>query len=47
MFIYQAGKKQEKDIVGLEDFKESRYLTTKASYNPVKKENGCLVKKEV
>ena len=33
MFIYQAGKKQDKPVVGLEDFKESRYLTTKAGYN--------------
>ncbi len=46
MFIYQAGKKQEKDIVGLEDFKESRYLTTKASYNPVKKKIDVWLRKK-
>lgn len=33
MFIYQAGTKNNKPIVGLEDFRESRYLTTKASFN--------------
>ncbi|WP_203257433.1 TraB/GumN family protein [Hyunsoonleella ulvae] len=33
MFIYQAGKKNNKQVIGLEDFRESRYLTTKASYN--------------
>ncbi len=33
MFIYQAGKKNNKPVIGLEDFKESRYLTTKASFN--------------
>ncbi len=46
MFIYQAGKKQEKDIVGLEDFKESRYLTTKASFNPVKKKMDVWLRKK-
>lgn len=33
MFIYQAGKKNSKPVIGLEDFRESRYLTTKASFN--------------
>lgn len=33
MFIYQAGRKNYKPVVGLEDFRESRYLTTKASFN--------------
>lgn len=33
MFIYQAGKKNNKPVIGLEDFRESRYLTTKASFN--------------
>ncbi|TBM99376.1 TraB/GumN family protein [Hyunsoonleella flava] len=33
MFIYQAGKKNNKPVFGLEDFRESRYLTTKASFN--------------
>ncbi len=46
MFIYQAGKKQEKDIVGLEDFKESRYLTTKANYNPIKKKIDVWLRKK-
>ncbi|WP_298893465.1 TraB/GumN family protein [uncultured Psychroserpens sp.] len=38
MFIFQAGKKNNKQIVGLEDINESRFLTTKAAYNPIKKE---------
>ena len=38
MFIYQAGKKNNKEIVGLEDLEESRYLVTKAQYNPEKKD---------
>ncbi len=46
MFIYQAGKKQEKEIVGLENFRESRYLTTKASYNPVKKKLDVWLRKK-
>ncbi|GAB1856983.1 hypothetical protein MHTCC0001_18190 [Flavobacteriaceae bacterium MHTCC 0001] len=33
MFIYQAGKKNNKPVIGLENFRQSRYLTTKASYN--------------
>lgn len=37
MFIYQAGKKNKKLVIGLEDFEESRYLTTKARYNPNKR----------
>ncbi|MFL1010672.1 TraB/GumN family protein [Flavisericum labens] len=37
MFIYQAGKKKHKPIIGLEDLAESRYLTTKALYNSNKK----------
>ncbi len=37
MFIYQAGKKQKKPIVGLEDLAESRYLTTKARYSSNKR----------
>ncbi|WP_299272368.1 TraB/GumN family protein [uncultured Psychroserpens sp.] len=36
MFIFQAGKKNSKPIVGLEDINESRFLTTKAAYNPIK-----------
>ncbi|MFP4844663.1 TraB/GumN family protein [Winogradskyella sp. PE311] len=38
MFIYQAGKKNNKEIYGLEDLAESRYLTTKAAYNANKKD---------
>ncbi|WP_296315949.1 TraB/GumN family protein [Winogradskyella sp. UBA3174] len=38
MFIFQAGKKNNKDIVALEDLDESRYLTTKAAYNSEKKD---------
>lgn len=38
MFIFQAGKKNNKKIVSLEDLAESRYLTTKAMYNSEKKE---------
>lgn len=37
MFIYQAGKKNHKPIVSLEDIAESRYLTSRASYNMLKK----------
>ncbi len=45
MFIYQAGKKQNKTIVGLEDLAESRYLTTKASYNSNKKKPDTWLQK--
>lgn len=38
MFIFQAGKKKNKEIYGLENLAESRYLTTKATYNPDKKD---------
>ncbi|WP_179344709.1 TraB/GumN family protein [Winogradskyella ursingii] len=38
MFIFQAGKKNKKEIIALEDLEESRYLTTKAAYNPEKKD---------
>lgn len=38
MFIFQAGKKNNKAIYGLEDLAESRYLTTKAAYNADKKD---------
>lgn len=38
MFIFQAGKKNNKEIYGLEDLAESRYLTTKAAYNSEKKD---------
>ncbi|MFD1016927.1 TraB/GumN family protein [Winogradskyella rapida] len=38
MFIFQAGKKNNKKIYALEDLEESRYLTTKAAYNANKKE---------
>lgn len=45
MFIYQAGKKQHKPIIGLEDLAESRYLTTKARYNSNKKEPDAWLQK--
>lgn len=45
MFIYQAGKKQNKIIVGLEDLAESRYLTTKARYNSNKKKPDAWLRK--
>ncbi|GAB4154221.1 MAG: hypothetical protein Tsb0033_01890 [Winogradskyella sp.] len=38
MFIFQAGKKNNKEIYALEDLAESRYLTTKAAYNANKKD---------
>ncbi|QNK76728.1 TraB/GumN family protein [Winogradskyella sp. PAMC22761] len=38
MFIFQAGKKNNKEIYALEDLEESRYLTSKAAYNANKKE---------
>lgn len=38
MFIFQAGKKNNKNIYALEDLAESRYLTTKAAYNAEKKD---------
>ncbi|OEK06175.1 polysaccharide biosynthesis protein GumN [Flavivirga aquatica] len=45
MFIYQAGKKQKKPIISLENLAESRYLTTKASYNPTKKKPDTWLQK--
>ncbi|MBV7270113.1 TraB/GumN family protein [Winogradskyella luteola] len=45
MFIYQAGKKNGKDIYGLEDLAESRYLTTKAAYNANKKDLDPWIQK--
>ncbi|MFK7833275.1 MAG: TraB/GumN family protein [Winogradskyella sp.] len=45
MFIFQAGKKNNKKIYGLEDLAESRYLTTKAAYNANKKEVDPWVQK--
>lgn len=44
MFIYQAGKKHNKTIVGLENLDESKYLTTKAQYDDSKKPDAWLVK---
>ena len=46
MFIFQAGKKQHKPVIGLEDFNESRYLTTKASYNVGKKKIDTWLRKK-
>lgn len=45
MFIYQAGKKQNKQVIGLEDFNESRSLVTKASYNMMKKQQDKWLRK--
>ncbi|WP_296383593.1 TraB/GumN family protein [Winogradskyella sp.] len=45
MFIFQAGKKNNKDIYGLEDLAESRYLTTKAAYNANKKDLDPWIQK--
>ena len=45
MFIFQAGKKNNKKIYGLEDLAESRYLTTKAAYNPNKKDLDPWIQK--
>lgn len=45
MFIYQAGKKNNKEIYGLEDLAESRYLTTKAAYNANKKDLDPWIQK--
>ncbi|MGJ8591357.1 MAG: TraB/GumN family protein [Aquaticitalea sp.] len=45
MFIYQAGKKNNKPIIGLEDIAESNYLTTKAQSNPVKKKPDAWIQK--
>ena len=45
MFIYQAGKKNGKPIVGLEDIAEANYLTTKAQANMMKKKPDPWVQK--
>ena len=45
MFIYQAGKKHNKPIISLEDIKESRYLTSRAAYNILKKKPDEWVQK--
>jgi len=45
MFIFQAGKKNNKTIYGLEDLAESRYLTTKAAYNANKKDLDPWIQK--
>ncbi len=45
MFIYQAGKKHNKQVIGLEDFNESRSLVTKASYNMMKKQQDKWLRK--
>ncbi len=45
MFIYQAGKKSGKEFMGLEDFKESRYLVTKAGYNANKRQIDTWLRK--
>ncbi|MEM6686888.1 MAG: TraB/GumN family protein, partial [Bacteroidota bacterium] len=45
MFIYQAGKKNNKPIISLENIKESRYLTSRAAYNILKKKPDEWVQK--
>ncbi|WP_298517276.1 TraB/GumN family protein [uncultured Kordia sp.] len=45
MFIYQAGKKNNKPIISLEDIKESKYLTSRAAYNILKKRPDEWVQK--
>ena len=45
MFIFQAGKKNNKEIYALEDLAESRYLTTKAAYNSDKKDLDPWIQK--
>jgi uncharacterized protein YbaP (TraB family) len=45
MFIYQAGKKNNKPIVSLEDIKESNYLTSRAAFNILKKKPDEWVQK--
>lgn len=45
MFIYQAGKKGGKDVIGLENFEESRYLVAKASYNARKRQIDTWLRK--
>ncbi|MGH1387303.1 TraB/GumN family protein [Kordia sp.] len=46
MFIYQAGKKNNKPIISLEDIKESRYLTSRAAYNILKKKPDEWIQKK-
>ncbi|WP_420571411.1 TraB/GumN family protein [Kordia sp.] len=45
MFIYQAGKKNNKPIISLENIEESRYLTSRAAYNVLKKKPDEWVQK--
>jgi uncharacterized protein YbaP (TraB family) len=45
MFIYQAGKKNNKPVISLEDIKESNYLTSRAAYNVLKKKPDEWVQK--
>ena len=46
MFIYQAGKKNNKPIISLEDIEESRYLTSRAAYNVQKKKPDEWIQKK-
>lgn len=46
MFIYQAGKKNNKPIISLEDIEESRFLTSRAAYNVRKKKADEWVQKK-
>ncbi|MBC8755211.1 TraB/GumN family protein [Kordia sp. YSTF-M3] len=45
MFIYQAGKKNNKQIISLEDIEESQYLTSRAAFNMLKKKPDEWVQK--
>ena len=45
MFIYQAGKKNDKPIISLENIAEADYLTTRAAYNVRKKKPDEWIEK--
>ncbi|WP_160129969.1 TraB/GumN family protein [Kordia antarctica] len=46
MFIYQAGKKNNKPIISLENIEEARYLTSRAAYNVRKKKIDEWIQKK-
>jgi len=46
MFIYQAGKKNNKPIISLEDIAESSYLTSRAAFNRLKKKPAEWLQKK-
>lgn len=45
MFIYQAGKKNQKPIISLENIAEANYLTSRAAYNIRKKKPDEWIQK--